>query len=157
MNKHWWMFLWVLGKGDNALCICQGFVSGEWERRASAAAQGRAAAAAAGSEAGAVLQSEVSAEGAHQDGKVWHHLCLRLTARNNDSASVFFYIESELLWGSLFPSAYRAAHQSGWREPQLTHEEAQRHLWKVSRAKPSIKSKDVEVHLFNDTVISLPT
>lgn len=41
----------------------------QWERRAPATAERRAAAAAPGSEAGAVLQSEISTERTHQNGK----------------------------------------------------------------------------------------
>lgn len=41
----------------------------QWERRAPATAERRAAAAAPGSEAGAVLQSEISSERTHQNGK----------------------------------------------------------------------------------------
>ena len=60
------------------VCVCahQGFVCRRRARRASPAAEGRAAVAAPGPEAGAVLQSEVSAERTHKNGKV---LCRPLT------------------------------------------------------------------------------
>lgn len=49
------------------LCVYvhQGFVFGQREGRAPAAAERRAAAAASGSEAGTVLQSEISTERTH--------------------------------------------------------------------------------------------
>lgn len=55
------------------MCFCwhrhQKFRFKQWERRAPATAERRAAAAALGSEAGAVLQSEISTERTHQNGK----------------------------------------------------------------------------------------
>lgn len=76
---YYYYYYFVPSITVSRLSSSQKSIFGERERRAPAAAERRAAAAAPGAEAGTVLQSEVPAEGTHQDGK------LRMTGGEKNS------------------------------------------------------------------------
>lgn len=127
----------------------------QWERRAPATAERRAAAAAPGSEAGAVLQSEISTERTHQNGKksrgasnsslfppnlsfswrlflleAWDTSAGSLTSVLLCDIAIWRLIKIHFFW---LPAANRAPKQSGWGESQYPDEETQRNLWQVGR------------------------